>query len=215
MGGTIGLSGASSSLAAGTAQYTFATESNFFATTADTLTNIQNVTGTAGTDYIVGSTANNVITGGAGNDFIAGGGGSDTFVMTGAIAGLGSDTISDFAIGAVGTGDIFRFTGANIGDGTTALTFTSAAGVSAAVLSELNVFTTALADDAAIVAAIQTITSTTPSLHVFFNTGTSRAEVWYDAAANTDGGETKLVTLTGVANADLANITATNFVTLV
>jgi hypothetical protein len=104
MGGGVGLSGASASLAAGTAQYTFGTQSNFFATTADTVTNIQNVTGTAGADYIVGSTANNVINGLAGIDQIILGtatvGGSDT-VRIASAAAANRDIISGFTAGAV------------------------------------------------------------------------------------------------------------------
>ena len=104
MGGTIGLSAASTSLAAGTAQYTFATQSNLFASTADTLTNIQNVTGTAGADYIVGSTSNNVINAGGGIDQIVLGtstsGGSDTIRIASAAA-ADRDVISGFTAGAV------------------------------------------------------------------------------------------------------------------
>jgi len=104
MGGTIGLSGASATLAAGTSQYTFATQSNLFAATADTLTNIQNVTATAGADYIVGSTANNVINGLAGIDQIllgtATAGGSDTVRIASATA-TNRDIVSGFTAGAV------------------------------------------------------------------------------------------------------------------
>lgn len=104
MGGTIGLSAASASLAAGTAQYIFATQSNLFATTTDTLANIQNVTGTASNDYIVGSTANNVINAGDGIDQIILGtatvGGSDT-VRIASAAAANRDIISGFTAGAV------------------------------------------------------------------------------------------------------------------
>jgi S-layer protein len=97
MGGTIGLSGASTSLAAGTAQYIFATQSNLFAATTDTLTNIQNVTGSAGSDYIVGSASANVINGLAGIDQLTGGLGADTFVMN-QTANANRKVISDFTV---------------------------------------------------------------------------------------------------------------------
>lgn len=54
----------------------------------DTLSSIENVTGTDGADYIVGSTAANVINGGDGADYIYAGLGADT--ITG---GAGNDTI--------------------------------------------------------------------------------------------------------------------------
>lgn len=80
---TVGLSGASTSLAAGTSQYIFATQSNLFATTTDTLANIQNVTGSAGRDYIVGS--NGVANG------ITAAGGADQIIITETTAAI--DTI--------------------------------------------------------------------------------------------------------------------------
>jgi len=98
MGGGVGLSGASTSLAGGTAQYIFGAQSNLNATTTDTLANIQNVTGTAGTDYIVGSAVANVITGGAGADNMTGGAGADDFVQTVAGTDVSADVITDFSI---------------------------------------------------------------------------------------------------------------------
>ena len=59
---------------------------------SDTLTDIENVTGSAYNDTITGSTGNNVINGGsAGNDTITAGDGDDTYVYTG---GAGTDTFS-------------------------------------------------------------------------------------------------------------------------
>jgi Ca2+-binding RTX toxin-like protein len=169
------------------------------------------IVGTANADQVTGGAGVDVITGGAGNDTLTGGSGADIFVITGGLTAFGLDVITDFTVGT----DTLRVTGANIGNADTTLTLTTGTATSAAALNELVVATTALANDAAIVTAIQLAQNTTPALFVFFNTETASAELWYDAAANTDGGETKLVTLTGVANADLANITATNFVTLV
>lgn len=176
-----------------------------------TLSGVEVVVGSAEADYIALSNTGMTVTGGAGNDKIVAGAGTDIIDMTGAIAGLGSDSVSSFAIAT----DTFKFTGENIGDGNTTLTFTKAAAASAAALSELNVFTTALADDAAVIAAIQTVTSTTPSLFVVYNTADGEAQVWYDASASADGGETQLVSLVGVTAADIDNITVSNFVTLV
>jgi len=200
------------------------------------LTSIENVTLAAGINYVVGSAGANTINGGSGVDTIVagngadsvqGGGGNDVIniaetavnskvdkvVMTGAIAGLGSDAVTGFALGT----DLFQFTGANIGDANTTLTVTTAAAGSAAALSELNVFTTALADDAAVIVEIKKVTSTTPTLYVVYNNNDAEAQVWYDANSNVDGGETQLVSLVGVTAANIAALTfsATNFVELV
>lgn len=55
----------------------------------DTISEIENLTGSAYADVLTGSSANNVINGGDGNDSIDGGAGSDTLV-----GGLGTDTLS-------------------------------------------------------------------------------------------------------------------------
>lgn len=59
----------------------------------DQLMNIENVTGTAFDDWIMGNQNANLIAGGAGNDILAGGAGSDTFVFN---FENGNDTINDF-----------------------------------------------------------------------------------------------------------------------
>jgi len=57
---------------------------------SDTLTNFNNIIGSAYNDTLTGDSGDNIITGGTGNNlFNGGGGGSDTF-----IGGLGTDTVS-------------------------------------------------------------------------------------------------------------------------
>ena len=152
------------------------------------------------------------ITGGDGADVITGGAGADVFVQTGAIAALAGDTL-DVVLGT----DLIRITGANVGNADTTLTVTSQGAAAAAAMSELNHFTTALANDAAVVAAIQTVTSTTPTFYLVYNTADAQAQIWYDADSNVDGGETQLIVLTGVSAAQNAAFvaTATNLITLV
>lgn len=71
---------------------------NFFTqVSADTLISIENVTGTAGSDTIVGNERDNVLDGRGGNDLIDGGFGNDTL-----IGGPGNDTAS-FASHSGGT----------------------------------------------------------------------------------------------------------------
>ena len=66
----------------------------------DTLSNFQNLTGSAYADTLTGDANANVITGGGGNDILTGGGGADTFV----IGQNGAVTITDFS-GAAGDDD--------------------------------------------------------------------------------------------------------------
>jgi Ca2+-binding RTX toxin-like protein len=80
----------------------------------DTLSNIENILGSAFVDNLVGSSAANVLNGGAGNDTLNGGGGADTltggagsdlFVFK-ALADIGvgatTDAITDFQAGGIG-----------------------------------------------------------------------------------------------------------------
>ena len=200
------------SVESGKTAYLFAASASTNSSVQQTIATIENLVGTAGNDYLVGNTVANDINGAAGNDYIVGGDGADTLtggtgddsidltesyssadtvVFTGTISTLGSDKITGFVLGT----DKLKFTGANIGDGNTTLTVTNAAAATAATLSELNVFTTALADDAAVIAAIQTVTSTTPTLYLVYNTADGETQVWYDANSNVDGGETQLINL--------------------
>jgi Ca2+-binding RTX toxin-like protein len=65
----------------------------------DTLTNIENLTGSNFADTLVGSSGANIILGGGGNDTLNGGGGAD--VLTG---GAGNDTFVFKAVADIGTG---------------------------------------------------------------------------------------------------------------
>ena len=72
--------------------------------TIDTLTNIENITGTSQKDILYDNFRDNVFDGGAGNDFLSfsagndtgtGGAGLDTFIFRG--TAFGDDTITDFS----------------------------------------------------------------------------------------------------------------------
>jgi S-layer protein len=79
------IAGSLASVAAGSAVYTFASNSNLFAATADTLTNIESDTGSNGRDFIyAGAAGGGVLNGGAGADRITLGAGIDT-VVAGAV----------------------------------------------------------------------------------------------------------------------------------
>jgi len=117
---------AGAEVAGGTVAMSYSASKAANSTIADTISNIENVTGTGGKDYIVGSTADNAlsgggdvdyidggagddtITGGAGNDTLKGGDGVDTFVFS-TVATNGSDTVTDFVAGT--GGDILKVNG--------------------------------------------------------------------------------------------------------
>lgn len=67
---------------------------------ASAFTGVLTITGSASADSITGGTGSDVITGGAGNDQLTGGAGNDSFVMLTATIASGSDTITDFEVGA-------------------------------------------------------------------------------------------------------------------
>lgn len=71
----------------------------------DTLVNIENVTGSAYADTLIGNAGDNVFVGGAGRDVMTGGGGNDRFVfsaMTETSASLSlADVITDFSLGDI------------------------------------------------------------------------------------------------------------------
>ncbi|MCB1332837.1 MAG: cadherin-like domain-containing protein [Roseivivax sp.] len=65
----------------------------------DTLTAIENVTGSQGNDTIVGDAADNVLAGGFGSDTLTGGAGADVFLFDLRQAFSGNDVITDFQAG--------------------------------------------------------------------------------------------------------------------
>ena len=77
----------------------------------DTLSGIENVTGSRYNDTLTGDSNDNVITGGLGNDTLSGGSGSDTFIY---LVGDGNDTVTG-GTGASWTDSV------NLHDGTSAL----------------------------------------------------------------------------------------------
>jgi S-layer protein len=105
------LSGAQTEVASGTSTYLFSNESSTNASITDSLSSIENVTGTASIDYIVGTGGANTIIGAAGADYITSGTGADTIEVAAiAVAGsvAGADTITDFTVGGGLEGDTIR-----------------------------------------------------------------------------------------------------------
>ncbi len=168
---------------------------------------LSGITGSYGAD-ITAHKDGSTITGTRNADQITLGAGADRIAYNAAVQFATKDTVNNFTVGS----DKVQIAGALLGDGNTTLTFTKAAAATAAALSEINVFTTALANDAAVVSAIQTVTSTTPSLFVIYNTAAGEAQIWYDASANVDGGETLIASLAGVTVAKVGDLVAADFV---
>ena len=86
----------------------------------DTLTSIENITGTAFDDTLRGNVGVNALKGGNGRDTLAGGGGADNFIYRAATEGR--DTITDFSFN-----DIFRISASGFGGGLVANTALSTA----------------------------------------------------------------------------------------
>ena len=165
---------------------------------------LSGVTGTFGADITAVKTGS-VITGTANADQITLGAGVDTVAYSSAAQFATKDTI----VGFTAHTDKIQVAGALLGDGNTTLTFTTHPTTGT---SEINVFTTALADNAAVITSIQAATQTTPSLFVVYNTASGEAQIWYDANANVDGGETLIASLVGVTAANIATLVAADFV---
>ncbi|HFC05193.1 MAG TPA: hypothetical protein ENJ55_05755 [Rhizobiales bacterium] len=85
----------------------------------DTLTSIENLTGSAFNDRLVGNGADNVLTGGAGNDILKGKGGNDTFHGGDGddklVGGSGNDTLN----GDAGTDILYALAGTDTLNGGT------------------------------------------------------------------------------------------------
>lgn len=87
---------------------------------SDTISNVENFTGSNFNDKLTGSSAANALNGGAGNDtlnggkgadVLTGGTGKDSFLFAAGSSGqaTGFDMITDYAKGVVGTGDLIDY----------------------------------------------------------------------------------------------------------
>ena len=228
---------ANTSVASNTAVWTYSGSGATNSAATQTLSSIENVTGSGGADYIVGSAGANVLSGGAGADYIVGGlgadtitggAGADTIVLTETSAAAdtvvyadsteGSDTITGFAV----ANDVLKFidfTSLALA-GTANKTFQKAVAASftAAAGNNIIVITDAVANNTA--AGIQIAIADINTAHagavadgviVIAAAASGDAKVWFDAEA-TSGNSVELATLTGVALADLANLATGNFV---
>jgi Ca2+-binding RTX toxin-like protein len=99
----------------------------------DTLTSIENLSGSVFHDLLTGNAGNNVLQGGAGNDSLDGGAGSDT------VDGGSGDDRGVFRPSAAGVGDTDTFRG-NLGSDTLSLELTHAELNSAAVQADLRAY---------------------------------------------------------------------------
>ena len=179
------------------------------------------LTGNGDNDTLSGGEGDDILDGGAGTDTLTGGEGADTFTFTS--ASNGADTITDFTV----ADDILKFIDdinlSLVGTKTESIVVGAAADLKAGtdlIVATQNVIvlTDAVADNTG--AGIQTILADIHSgadaavgdgVVVVAAAATGNAKVWYDAAvASADAIE--LASLSGVELADLANLTAVNFI---
>jgi len=216
------------SVGASTVAYEYTAAGSTNSAVVQSISGFENVIGTSGKDYIVASSSGTSITAGLGADYIKLGAGADT--VNYADKTEGSDTISGFAYGS----DVLSFVdGTTLAidgtatklftKGTAAAVKTAIAGGGTAVKYNVIVITDAVTNTAAgIDAALTTAfdyantSATTTGVIVIAAASTGDAKVWFDAAGSatnaTAGAATyELATLTGIALADLANLTTANF----
>jgi Ca2+-binding RTX toxin-like protein len=195
------------SVASNSAVHIYGTSASTNSAAVDTLAAIENVTGSAGADYIVGSVSANTISGGAGADYIIGGLGADTITIgsganvivqltgaSGAATASLADTITDFTA-ATAAIEIGTYTG-DVSGG--------------AADNYVEVPDAAYANYAAVLTALNTAAATlagnsTATLIVVFagdTTGTDNGYVGIDR----DGGGTidEVIILTGIVAAGIS-----------
>ncbi|MDB9789332.1 calcium-binding protein [Gammaproteobacteria bacterium] len=143
------VSGAVTSVPAGSTAYVFNDTLNTNSTAADTLLNIDNVTLAGnGINYVVGSDTANTVTLGSGNDTVSTGKGDDTIVGIGGNntlnSGAGDDTFTITAAGSLDTNDVI--TG---GSGTDVINLTNVAAATAVLDDQSGIETVTIVDGAA------------------------------------------------------------------
>jgi len=176
------------------------------------------IVGTGVVDQIDGGAGDDTITGGAGNDVMTGGTGADTFKI---LATGDSDTITDY----VGGTDIISLTqsgvfaldttDSDVADANEYLeissanggTFTLNAANDVIVLTDTTGFTVAQVGD-----SLDTGVAADDAIVVFYNSGTSKVNVLYDADLDDTTDGTVFLVLDNFAAADLADFAATSFV---
>lgn len=241
LGASVGYTGNSvTSVAAGEYAYVHAASAAINSNVKGSITNVENVTGTGGADYIVGTNGANVIDGGIGADTIdaglgadtiTGGAGIDTISLGASDAAADTVTIADKSHGAdvikqfEKATDILQFTDdtalALLGSATKAFVIDDAAdaiaGATIAATDNVIVLTDAVTNNtgAGIQTAIAAIhagaSAVGDGVIVVAAAASGNAKVWYDAAiASADSVE--LFELDGVVLADLASLTTDNFV---
>ena len=220
LSGTLAFSSGLASVGSNQAVYLNATSGAGLSSNVDTLSQIQNVIGTGGTDWIVGSSGNNNLAGDAGADTINGGAGDDT--ITGGLAadsltgGTGADTfvftstattdtIADFTVAQtdVLTIDVSSVSTALVDMAGTALT----AGAVGDVLAVSGTATNTIASSTANVLLLSSTFASVGAVETAIETG-GAAAFTFAAGATVDDGDTFAIVWQDTAGASHLSVFA-------
>ena len=212
------------SVASNTIAYVFAASATTNSSKLSSITNVENITGTVGADYIVGDDNANTITGSEGSDYLKGNLGADTFVFA-AAASNGTDTFADFLVGA--SGDVLEISAVDTdfnsslkvatlaADGTSLTSLggtATAADVDVIVLLDTSNLASSANALTEISATANAVTDSDGALIVFYNTATTRIEVYHNTDESAGAGTMTLIgVLSGNASTDIAALVAANF----
>jgi VCBS repeat-containing protein len=170
------------------------------------------VTGSSFGDTLGGGTANDTLTGGAGADqfrFRSTNNGTDTVTDFAA----GTDKIAFLDTGATGNGSVnfLGTAGTAAGAALTASDFQARSSIANIASADDNHVILVTAQQTAAQIAASTA-SATDAYVVVYNTSSARAEIWFDTDWSTTGSRSLVGVLSGVTPAQVAGLTAADFV---
>jgi hypothetical protein len=210
------------SVGGGEYAYTFAASLTANTAVTGSITNVENITGTAGADYIVASSTANVINGNGGSDYIVlDTGGGDTVTVVGTAAGGSAGTVAGFTVGT--GGDIIDFTTndaqmaatdpTTVFDTNTTIDDTTGIIIHGTTVTQGASATVAQATAGLTVGSFDGAGTTNDTVYIAYDDASNTYVGILDSDAGDDGfnGDTLTILLTIEGLADATTLTAANF----